>query len=188
YRPISNLTVISKLMVRLVCRRLFAYLQSAYPLRTYQSAYRPNHSTETAILRVLSDLLQSVDQGDVAVLVLLDLSAAFDTVDHAILVRRLELSFEITGPAFEWFRSYLTGRSQHIRRGTDKSPITSLTCGVPQGVSIGTCSVSHLRGRTAGDSHQTCTAPSYVRRRHPNLRPVSSDRYQRAAGSRRRLH
>ena len=101
------------------------------------SAYRPNHSTETATLRVLSDLLQSVDQGDVAVLVLLDLSAAFDTVDHAILVRRLELSFGIIGPALEWFQSYLTGRSQHVRQGTDTSPITSLTCGVPQGSVLG---------------------------------------------------
>ena len=70
-------------------------------------------------------------------LVLLDLSAAFDMVDHAILVRRLELSFGITGPALEWFRSYLTGRSQHVRLGADKSSITSLTCGVPQGSVLG---------------------------------------------------
>jgi hypothetical protein len=80
---------------------------------------------------------RSMDLGHFAVLVLLDLSAAFDTVDHAILVRRLELSFGITGPALEWFRSYLTDRSQHVRRGTDKSPITSLTCGVPHGSVLG---------------------------------------------------
>jgi hypothetical protein len=67
YRPISNLTVISTLLERLVCHRLFAYLQSADLLPTYQSAYRPNHSTEAANLRILSDLLQYVDQGDVAV-------------------------------------------------------------------------------------------------------------------------
>jgi Reverse transcriptase (RNA-dependent DNA polymerase) len=105
YRPISNLTVISKLLERLVCHRLFAYLQSADLLPTHQSAYRPNHSTKTAMLRVLSDILQFVDQGDVAVLVLLDLSSAFDTVDHAILLRRLEVLFGLTGPALEWYRS-----------------------------------------------------------------------------------
>ena len=89
YRPISNLSVISKLLERLVCHRLFAYLLSADLLPTYQSAYRPNHSTETATLRVLSDILQFVDESDVAVLVFLDLSSAFDTVDHGILLRRL---------------------------------------------------------------------------------------------------
>ena len=137
YRPISNLSVASKLLERLVCRRLFGYLQSADLLPTCQSAYCPNHSTETATLRVMSDILEFVDQGDVAVLVLLDLSAAFDTVDHDILIRRLELSFGITGCALEWFRSYLTGRTQHVRLGTEQSPATSLTCGVPQGSVLG---------------------------------------------------
>ena len=64
------------------------------------------------MLRVLSDLLTAVDGGDVAALDLLDLSAAFDTVDHAILCRRLQLSFGVTGPVLRWFESYLRGRSQ----------------------------------------------------------------------------
>jgi Reverse transcriptase (RNA-dependent DNA polymerase) len=121
YRPISNLTVISKLLERLVCHRLFAYLQSADLLPTQQSAYRPNHSTETAMLRVLSNILQFVDQSDVAALVLFDLSSAFDTVDHSILLRRLEVSFGLTCSALELFRSYITGRTQYTRMGTDRS-------------------------------------------------------------------
>ena len=72
-----------------------------------QSGFRPGHSTETAALRVLSDILEAVDDGDVAALVLLDLSAAFDTVDHAILCRRLQVSYGLGGPVLECFQSYL---------------------------------------------------------------------------------
>jgi len=93
YRPISNLSVVSKLLERIIAQQLNTYLQSSGLLQSLQSGFRPGHSTETAVLRVLSDLLQAVDSGDVAALVLLDLSAAFDTVDHAILCRRLRLSF-----------------------------------------------------------------------------------------------
>ena len=89
YRPISNLSVISKLLERVVAKQLTDYLQSADLLPRLQSGFRPGHSTGTATLRVLSDILTAVDGGDIAALVLLDLSAAFDTVDHTILCRRL---------------------------------------------------------------------------------------------------
>ena len=72
-----------------------------------------------------------------AVLVLPDLSSAFDTVDHGILLRRLEVSFGITGHALDWFRSYLTGRTQYTRLGTHRSPISFLTCNLPQGSVLG---------------------------------------------------
>ena len=81
YRPISNLPVLSKLLERLVVRQLMDYLQSTDLLPANQSGFRPGHSTETAVLWVLSDILLAVDRGDVAALILLDLSAAFDTVD-----------------------------------------------------------------------------------------------------------
>jgi hypothetical protein len=113
------------------------YLQSNDLLSSYQSAYRPIHSTETAVLRVLSDILKAVDNGDVAGLVLLDLSAAFDTVDHDILLRRLNTSCGINGTAIRWFPSYLTGRSQYVRRISVKSSIVRLVCGVPQGSVLG---------------------------------------------------
>jgi hypothetical protein len=133
YRPISNLSVISKLLERLVALQLMQYLTSAGLLPSLQSGFRPGHSTETAVLRVLSDILQAVDRGDAAALILLDLSAAFDTVDHDIMLQRLQVSFGIVGAAHQWFQSYLLGRSQYVRRGQFKSSSTRLTCGVPQG-------------------------------------------------------
>jgi len=94
YRPISNLSVLSKLLERLVVRQLLDYLTSADLFPTLLSGFRSGHSTETAILRVLSDIILVVDHGDVAGLVLLDLSAAFDTVDHDILLQRLWVTFD----------------------------------------------------------------------------------------------
>ena len=88
---------------------------------TLQSGFRAGHSTEIAVLRVLSDLLEYVDGGEVAVLVLLDLSAAFDTVDHAILCRRLQMSFGVNVTAIKWFSSYLDGRTQFVRCGSNSS-------------------------------------------------------------------
>jgi len=114
YRPISNLSVISKLLERLVTKQLTDYLQSADLLPSLQSGFRPGHSMETAALRVLSDILGAVDSGDNAALVLLDLSAAFDTVDHAILCRHLQVSYGLGGPVLEWFRSYLYRQSQYV--------------------------------------------------------------------------
>jgi hypothetical protein len=137
YRPISNLSVASKLLERLVARQVIDYIQSNYLLPDQQSAYRPNFSTETAILRVLSDVLQAVDEGDVAILALLDLSAAFDTVDHSILLRRLQITFGFDGTALQWFRSYLSGRMQAVRRGSQQSVATAVPCGIPQGSVLG---------------------------------------------------
>ena len=84
--------MVSKLLEQIAAQQLNTYLQSSGLLPSLQSGFRPGHSTETAVLRVLSDLLQAVDSGDVAALVLLDLSAAFDTIDHAILCRSFGLT------------------------------------------------------------------------------------------------
>jgi Reverse transcriptase (RNA-dependent DNA polymerase) len=137
YRPISNLSVLSKLLERLVARQLRDYLTSADLLPPLQSGFRPGHLTETAVLRVLSDILQAVDRGNSAALVLLDLSAAFDTVDHEILLQRLRATFGIYDTVHQWFRSYLLGRTQYVRRGLIKSSKVHLTCGVPQGSVLG---------------------------------------------------
>ena len=92
---------------------------------------------QIAVLRVLSDILLAVDRGDLAALVLLDLSAAFDTVDHAILLQRLESSFGIADVVLDWFRSYLSGRTQFVRCGGLRSSAVPLICGVPQGSVLG---------------------------------------------------
>ena len=131
YRPISNLPVQSKLLERLIARQLAQYLSSADLLPSLQSGFQPGHSTETAVLRVLSDTLQAVDRGDSAALILLDISVAFDMVDHPILLQRLQTTFGIHDVAHRWFQSYLSGRYQYVRCGSIKSAISSLTCGMP---------------------------------------------------------
>jgi len=88
--PISNLPVTSKLLERIVAKRLLNHLDTSQLLPRLQSEHRSKHSTETALVKLLSDILLAIDSGDLAALVLLDLSAAFDTVDSAILLRRLE--------------------------------------------------------------------------------------------------
>jgi len=137
YRPISNLSVISKLLERLIVQQLIEYLTSANLLPQLQSGFRQGHSTETAVLRVLSDILQAVDRGDVAALVLLDLSAAFDTVDHEVLLQCLSETFGVIDVAHMWFRSHLSGRTQYVRCGSSRSSTTYLVCGVPQGSVLG---------------------------------------------------
>lgn len=137
YRPISNLSVLSKLLERLVARQLLDYLKSSNLLPRLQSAYRTHHSTETAVLKVLADILRAVDSGDLALLTLLDLSAAFDTVDHVTLLRRLEVSYGISGTVHNWFTSYLGGRRQFVRCQSTKSTPTAVLFGVPQGSVLG---------------------------------------------------
>ena len=137
YRPISNLSVLSKTLERLVARQLVAHLNLWKLMPELQSAYRANHSTETAVLRVLADILGALDRGDYAVLTLLDLSAAFDTVDHATLLRRLQITYGICGTALSRLSSYLTGRKQSVRYRGMRSSLHSIFCGVPQGSVLG---------------------------------------------------
>ena len=78
-----------------------------------------------------------VDQGEVAALILLDVSPDFDTIDHDILLRRLRSTYVFNGAVLKWFQSYLHGRSQYVRRGSSRSASTWLFCGVPQGLVLG---------------------------------------------------
>ena len=84
------------------------------------------------MLMVLGDILRAIDSGNLAILTLLDLSAAFDTVDHATLLHRLDVSYGFGGAVFSWFESYLDGRTQFVGCGTKRSRPTRVTCGVPQ--------------------------------------------------------
>ena len=114
-------------------KQLIYYLESNKLLAPSQSAYRQFHSTETALLKVMNDLLLSVDRGEAVILALLDLSAAFDTIDHEILLNRMFSRFGISGTVLKWFRSYLSGRSQCVSvNGVSSSP-APLPFGVPQG-------------------------------------------------------
>jgi len=99
YRPISNLSVLSKLLECLVTQQLIDYLRGAGLLPDLQSAYRAFHSMETAVLKIMSDILWAIDNGNLSLLALLDLSSAFDTVDREILLRRLEVSYGLQGTA-----------------------------------------------------------------------------------------
>ena len=113
-RPVSNLAYISKLTERAVFNQTYDHIvrSGLYPL--FQSTYRRYHSTETALVKVANDILLNMNTQRVTLLVLLDLSAAFDTVDHGILLKRLNTTFGIRGKVLEWFSSYLLGRSQRI--------------------------------------------------------------------------
>jgi len=122
---------------RSIAAQLLSYLNKYQLLPSVQSGFRPGHSTETAVLKVLSDILAAVDRGDIAVLVLLDLSAAFDTVDHEILLERMCQTFGIVDQAHSWFGSYLSGRTQSVRRGDVTSSSAAIDCGVPQGSVLG---------------------------------------------------
>jgi len=95
-------------------------------------SYKTLDGDSPCLVKVLSDILLAIDAGDLAALVRLDLSAAFDTVDHAILLRRLE-TFGLGGTALHWFESYLVGRRQHVRTPVTFSSPTIIECGVPQG-------------------------------------------------------
>ena len=108
---------------------------SLYP--SLQSAYRQNHSTEMALLKVRSGILMKMNSQNVVLLVLLDLSAVFDTVDHKILLSRLHSTFGITGKPLDWFALYLTGRSRLISISGVLSNYFQLSCGVPQGSCLG---------------------------------------------------
>ena len=108
YRPISNLTFLSKLLERAAYEQIVSYFDRYQLLPELQSAYRKHRSTETATIKVMSDVYEAADAGSVTLLGLLDLSAAFDTVDHRIILDRLGHDYGIGGLAIQWIESYLT--------------------------------------------------------------------------------
>ena len=110
YRPVSNLSFISKILEKIV-----AHIKNNHLSNPLQSAYRKHHSTETALLKVLNDIIFSMGKGEVTALTLLDMSAAFDTIDHATLTYRLSDWHGISGQAQIWFSSYLQSRHQSVK-------------------------------------------------------------------------
>ena len=115
YRLISNLSLISKIIERVVKSRLTDHLTSNKLLNPHQSAYCKHHSTETALLYIHDHLINAIGSQELSCLCLLDLSAAFDTINHSILLTRLSCWFGIHGSVLNWFKSYLSSRSVRVR-------------------------------------------------------------------------
>ena len=137
YRPVSNLPFASKVLERVVNTQLTDHLNHHNLHHPLQSAYRTQHSVETALLKVQNDIFSSVDQRKSVALILLDLSAAFDTVDHQFLLQRVKKKFGIDEVALRWIRSYLSSREQRVKVGDEVSTSRVMQCGVPQGSVLG---------------------------------------------------
>lgn len=137
FRPVSNLTFLGKLIERVVLKRLNEHLSRNNLHCPEQFAYKKHHSTETLLVKITNDLLIAADERDATVVMLLDLSAAFDTVDHTLLLRILEKEIGLRGTVLAWFKSFLIGRSQKIRLGSATSDTIIIRFGVPQGSVLG---------------------------------------------------
>ena len=127
----------SKLIEKIVLDQLLCHPDQKNLWHTFQSAYHPKHSTKTALLHVFNDLLTTLDSGSISILTLLDLSTAFDTINHSILLTRLENAFGMCDLALSFFDFYLQGRTQLVTVNEVKSSPSLLTCGVPQGSVLG---------------------------------------------------
>lgn len=135
YRPISVLPFLSKVIEVTVHRQLSTFLQKNTLLNPYQSGFRSSYSTSTALIKVTDDLRESVDNGKLSLVALLDFSCAFNCVDFDILLSILR-TLNISNTTYQWFRSYLHGRQQCIRQDDLCSDWCTLTAGVPQGGSL----------------------------------------------------
>ena len=133
YRPVSNLAFTSKLTERAVVKQSTSHTK----LPSCQSSYRQGHSTESALIKVQSDILHNMERQRVTLLVMIDLSAAFDTVDHSIMLSRLQYQFGFTGTVLKWFTSYLSNRRQCVFIDGVRSETVNLDFGVPQGSGLG---------------------------------------------------
>uniref|UniRef100_A0A8C1MC95 Reverse transcriptase domain-containing protein n=1 Tax=Cyprinus carpio TaxID=7962 RepID=A0A8C1MC95_CYPCA len=127
----------AKILERVVAFHLRNHLAINNLFDPLQSGFRKFHSTETALVRVTNDLLMASDSGAIFILILLDLRAAFNTVDHSLLLARLEQDFGVSGTALKWFKSYFTDRSQFVSMGGFRSEISPVFTGVPQGSVLG---------------------------------------------------
>ncbi len=127
----------SKVTERAVIAQEKDHMRKNCPLPRDSSAYQADHSNEKALIKVQADILRNMEQQKVTLLVLIDLSAAFDTVDHNIAFNVLESKFGISGTVLDWHKSYLAGRKQCININGTRSNVSELHFGVPQGSCLG---------------------------------------------------
>ena len=136
YIPISLLPSMSKILEKIIHKRLYTFLNSQNIFYHSQYGFRPKHSTINAITEFTSHILSSFDKHEYSLSVFLDLSKAFDTIDHNILLRKLNY-YGVRGVALDWFRSYLSDRKQFVTFKDSNSNILRVDCGVPQGSVLG---------------------------------------------------
>ena len=160
FRSIFNLTFLSKIVERVAVRQFVRHADDNDLLPPRHSAYRRYHSTESALLAVYNDIVQAIDAGHVVALTLLDLSSAFDTVNHSILLSTLQSRFLVTGHPLDWFRSYLSGRTQVFVAQSRETPPVPLMSGVPQGSSLGPAHFISYTECSTGLFGAQCTVPS----------------------------
>ena len=136
FRPVSNLSILSKLIENVVYNRLTKHINENNLFGKNQSAYRKYHSTETALLKVQNDILLSLDQGKFVALVMVDVSAAFDTVEHHSLLARFRHDFGLRGKALQWMQSYISDRKQKVAINSAYSRVINIDYGFAQGATL----------------------------------------------------
>ena len=137
YRPVSNIPYVSKILEKVVSKQLNNYLERNNLYCKKQSGYRRYHSCETLNVKMFNNILKELDEGNIVALILLDMSAAFDTVDHKILLDTLQKCYGINGKVLQWFSSYLTGRKFKVKVHNTFSEYLNALFGVPQGSILG---------------------------------------------------
>ena len=140
YRPISNLPFISKLVEKCMLQQLMEHCKNHNLLSYFQSAYQKHYSMETSLIRLTNDILWSMERQHITSLAILDLSAAFDTIDHDKLLHILEQKFGFCGNVLKWFQNYLRPRSLKVNINGKYSGSKNLEFSVPQG----SCSGANL--------------------------------------------
>ena len=136
YRPVSFLPAFSKTLERIVYNHLINFLNKLNILCNNQYGFRKNHSTAYALVQIYDKLSDAIDHGKVTWCLFIDLSKAFDTMNHDILLAKLEF-YGVRGVALQWFKRYLSGRTQFVQYNSYNSSSEYIKCGVPQGSILG---------------------------------------------------
>ena len=136
YRPISILPYFSKLLEKVMYQRLYNYISKTNILHPLQHGFRPGHSTSMPLINIQDKITQAIDKNEYSIGIFLDLSKAFDTVDHNILIKKLE-NYGVRGIPLSWFKDYLTRRQQQVKCNGTTSRFKLIKFGVPQGSILG---------------------------------------------------
>ena len=136
YRPISLLPLFSKILERIMYNRIIKFINKHKLLYKYQFGFKKDHSTYMALIILIDKITAALDNGDFTIAVLIDFRKAFDTVDHEILLHKLH-HYGIRGIAYDWIKSYLFDRQQHVSYNGVNSSYKTINCGVPQGSILG---------------------------------------------------